>query len=338
LIILHIIHIMNIIKSFGSSHKLLGLSVLALLCTNVSAAAPTYPTRPVRIVVGFPPGGGVDTVARLVSPKLIEMWGQQVVIDNRPGAGTIIGTDLVAKSVPDGYTLLMSSSSYGVNPGLHAKLPYDPLKDLVQISQMAIQPYVFAVHPGLPATNVREFIAYARTRPGKLNFCSPGNGSGGHLASELFSLMTKIEMVHVPYRGAAPAIVDLVAGQVQLMFSTILPSLPHVKSGRLRAIAVSTAKRSIALPEVPTIAESGVAGYEASSWTGVMAPTGVAPALLAKLHQDLATAVTSPDVRAKILVDGAEPVGSSPQEFARMVRAEIPKWTKVIKAAKVTAN
>jgi tripartite-type tricarboxylate transporter receptor subunit TctC len=315
--------------------------VLASLITPAafSQTKPTYPTKPVRIIVGFTPGGGVDTVARLISIPLSEKWGQQVVIDNRPGAGTIIGTTLAAKSQPDGYTILLASSSFGINPGLQGKkLPYDPIKDFTFISQAAVQPYVFALNRNVPIQSVRDFLNYARTNPGKLNFGSPGNGSGGHLAVEYFKMMAKVELTHVPYRGVAPALVDLIGGQIQLIFSTILPSLPHVKAGRIKAIAVSTAKRSIALPDLPTISEAGVIGYEASSWTGVMAPVGVPPAIIKKLQNDVTEAVNSPTVREKILADGAEPVGSSPEEFGRMIRTELEKWSKVIKAANVTAD
>ncbi len=318
---------------------------LVLLLASLSVpvvfaqTTPVYPTKPVRIIVGFPPGGGVDTVARLLSVPLTEKWGQQVIVDNRPGAGTIIGTTIAAKSQPDGYTILLASSSYGINPGLQGKkLPYDPIKDFTFISQAAVQPYVFALSLKVPVQSVKEFLTYARANPGKLNFGSPGNGSGGHLAVEYFKMITKVNLIHVPYRGAAPALIDMVSGQIQMMFSTILPTLPHVKAGRLKAIAVSTAKRSIALPDVPTISEAGVSGYEASSWTGVMAPAGVPASIVKKLHRDVADAVNSPSVREKILIDGAEPVGSSPEEFGRMVRIEIEKWSKVIKTANVHAD
>jgi len=315
------------------------LSLLFSVSGAFAQSTTTYPTKPVRIIVGFPPGGGVDTIARLISAPLSDKWGQQVIVDNRPGAGTIIGTTLAAKAQPDGYTILLASSSYGINPGLQGKnLPYDPVKDLTFISQVAVQPYVFALNRNIPVQTVNEFLTYARANPGKMNFGSPGNGSGGHLAVEYFKMMAKLNLIHVPYRGAAPALVDLIGGQIQMMFSTILPSLPHLKAGRLKAIAVSTAKRSVALPDVPTISEAGVAGYEASSWTGVMAPAGVPAAIVKKLQRDVADAVSSPSVREKILIDGAEPVGSNPEEFGRMVRAEIEKWNKVIKAANVKAE
>jgi tripartite-type tricarboxylate transporter receptor subunit TctC len=300
---------------------------------SLPAAAQTYPTKAVRFIVPFAPGGGSDVVARAIAVKLAESWGQQAVIDNRPGAATILGTDLAAKAPPDGYTLLLASASYAINPYLRKKLPYETLKDHTPITQTAFQPYVLVVHPSVPARNVKEFLALARARPGALNFGSPGTGSGGHLAVEHFRLVTKTDMVHVPYRGGAPALTDLIAGQVQFMFPTVLAVAPHIKTGRLHSLAVSSAKRSAALPELPTIAESGVPGFEAVSWNGVMTPAGVPPAIVAKLHKDIVQALASHEVKDKLAGDGAEAVGSTPDEFTAHIRHELDKWAKVTKAA-----
>ena len=293
-----------------------------------------YPNRPIRYVVGFAPGGGPDIVARAIAVKLSEAWGQQVVVDNRPGAGTIIGTDIVAKSPADGYTLLHASASFGINPSLQTKLPYDP-KDLVAVMQTATQPYVFVVHPTVAVKNVKEFIALAKAKPNTLNFGSPGTGSGGHLAVELFKMVTATEMVHVPYRGGAPALTDLLGGQIQFMFPTILAVVQHMKGGRLRGIAMTSAKRSVALPDLPTVAESGVPGFEVSSWNGMMAPRGTPSAILAKINRDANKALNSPEVHEKLVADGAEPVGGPPEVFAGQISRDLAKWGKVIKAAGV---
>ena len=311
---------------------LLGIAVTA------GAAAQNYPARPVRFIVPFAPGGGSDVVARAIALRLGETWGQQVVVDNRPGAATILGTDLAAKAAPDGYTLLMASASYSINPYLQKKLPYQTLKDHVPVTQTAFQPYVLAVHPTVAAKSVKEFLALARAKPGTLNFGSPGTGSGGHLAVEHFRLVTHTDMVHIPYKGGAPALTDLIAGQIQFMFPTMLAIAPHAKSGRLRSLAVSSLKRSAAMPDLPTIAESGVPGFEATSWNGVMTPAGVPPAIVDRLYRDIAQTLQTPDVRDKLAADGAEAVGSSPQEFTRMIRAELDKWAKVTKAAGLKAE
>jgi len=315
---------------------------LAVVLLGIAAApgalAQNYPARPVRFIVPFAPGGGSDVVARAIALRLGETWGQQVVVDNRPGAATILGTDLAAKAAPDGYTILMASASYSINPYLQKKLPYQTLKDHVPVTQTAFQPYVLAVHPSVAAKSVKEFLALARAKPGTLNFGSPGTGSGGHLAVEHFRLVTNTDMVHIPYKGGAPALTDLIAGQIQFMFPTMLAIAPHAKSGRLRSLAVSSLKRSAAMAELPTIAESGVAGFEATSWNGVMTPAGVAPAIVDKLYRDIAQTLQTSDVRDKLAADGAEAVGSSPQEFTRMIRAEIDKWAKVTKAAGLKAE
>ena len=312
----------------------MGATLVAGAAWGAQPAGNDYPNRPIRYVVGFAPGGGTDIVARAISVKLTEAWGQQVVVDNRPGAGTIIGTDIVAKSPADGYTILHASASFSINPSLQKKLPYDP-KDLVAVMQSAMQPYVFVVHPTVPARNVKEFIALAKAKPNTLNFGSPGTGSGGHLAVELFKMTTQTDMVHVPYRGGAPALTDLLGGQIQFMFPTVLTVAQHMKGGRLRGIAMTSAKRSMALPDLPTVAESGVPGFEVTSWNGIMAPRGTPPAILAKINRDANKALGSPDVHEKLVADGAEPVGGSPEVFSNQINRDLAKWAKVIKAAGV---
>jgi len=297
------------------------------------AGAVAYPTKPVRLIVPFAPGGGTDIVARAVAHKLSGVWGQQVVVDNRGGGGTVIGTELGAKAAPDGYTILMGTTTLAINPAVRSKLPYDTLKDLVPVTQTAFQTYILAVHQSVPARDVREFIALAKARPGTLNFGSPGTGTGSHLAGELFKAMSATDLVHVPYKGSGPALSDLLGGQIQLIFGTILSTFPHVRAGRLRALGVSGAKRAAALPDVPTIAESGVPGYSATSWNGVLTPAGVPQPILRKLNADIVKVVNSAEVRERLSGDGAEPVGGSAEEFSRFIRSEIAKWAKVVKTA-----
>ncbi|OGA46189.1 MAG: hypothetical protein A3F74_04280 [Betaproteobacteria bacterium RIFCSPLOWO2_12_FULL_62_58] len=313
-------------------------AVADALAQRGAAAAEEYPTKPVRFVVPFAPGGGTDIVARTVAQKLTEAWRQQVVVDNRGGGGTIIGTELVAKSVPDGYTLLFGTTTLGINPSLRRTLPYDTLKDLEPVTQAAFQAYVLAVHPAVPARDVKEFVALAKAKPGTLNFGSPGPGSGSHLAGELFKMLSGSDIVHVPYKGSGPALSDLVGGQIQFIFGTILSTFPQVKAGRLRALGVSSAKRSSALPDVPTIAEAGVPGYSAASWNGVLTPAGVPRSILKKLNADIVKILHSAEVRERLAGDGGEPVGGSAEEFRALIRSEIAKWAKVIKAANIRAE
>lgn len=309
---------------------LFALSVTSTVCAQ---GADTYPSRPVRYLVGFVPGGGTDVVARGICHKLSEVWGQQVVVDNRPGASTIIATEIAAKSPRDGYTLLHVGNSFVINPALYRKLPYDTLKDFTPVAQTTFQPYVIVVHPSAAARSVEELIALARAKPGTLNYGSPGRGSGGHLATELFRVLSKTDMVHVPYRGGAPALADLLGGQIQLMFATSVAVSPHLKSGRLRSLAVTSGRRSAMLPEIPTVAESGLPGYQVSAFNGVMVPVGTPAHIVSKLNRDIVQALKSPDVIAKLAADGAEPVGSAPEAFARYIRDEVQKWAKVIAAA-----
>jgi tripartite-type tricarboxylate transporter receptor subunit TctC len=302
------------------------------------AGAQPYPVKPVRLIVPFAPGGGTDIMGRAVAYKLSDAWKQQVVVDNRGGGGTIIGTELAAKAPADGYTLLVGSTTFVINPTYQPNLPYDTLRDFDPITQIGSQAYLLAINPKLPARDVKEFVALLKARAGELNFGSPGRASGSHLAGELFLMTTGTRATHVAYKGTAPALADLIGGQIQFIFGTILATAPHVKSGRLRGLGSSSGKRSSVLPDLPTIAEAGVPGYSATSWTAVYAPAGVPRPVLAKLTTDVIAAVRSPEVRDKLAADGAEPIGSSPKELAAFIRSEIAKWGKVVKATGLRAE
>ena len=315
------------------------LAVGALLAFSALAAAPmagaqAYPAKPIRIVVPFPPGGATDILARAVAQKLTDAWGQAVVVDNRPGAGGNIGSEIVAKAAPDGYTLEMGTvGTHAINASLYAKMPYDHVKDFAPVILVAGVPNVLVVNPTLPVNSVQELIAYAKANPGKLNFASSGNGTSIHLAGELFKVMAGVQMTHIPYKGSAPALQDLIGGQVQLMFDNLPPSLPHIKAGKLRALAVTSATRSSALPDTPTIAESGLPGFEASSWFGVLAPAGTPPAIIARLNAEIGAWLASAEAKEKMLALGANIGGGSPEDFARHIAAETAKWQKVVKAS-----
>jgi tripartite-type tricarboxylate transporter receptor subunit TctC len=307
-------------------------AALALSAPHAAAAAEPYPARPVRFVVAFPPGGGTDIIARSIAQKLGERLGQQVLIDNRPGAGGNIGTDLVAKSSPDGYTLLMGSAGpLAINASLFARMPFDPIKDLAPVTLAASTPNVLVVHPSLPAATVRELIALAKARPGEINFASSGHGTPAHLAGELFNSMAGVKLIHVPYKGAAPALADLLGGQVQLMFSTMPPALPHVKDGKLRALAVTSLKRSPAAPDLPTVDEIALPGFEANTWHGVVVPAGTPGAIVARLNREIVAILHLPDVVERLSGQGAEALGSTPEEFAAYIKSESVKWAKVVR-------
>jgi len=311
-------------------------AALAASLAATAVLAQVYPGKPIRLIVPFAAGGGNDNVARLVGKRLADSLGQPVVIDNRPGAGGVVGAELAAKSAPDGYTLFLGGvGSHAINPNLHAKLPYDPIKDFAPVSLLAQAPLVLVVHPSVPVHDVAEFIAYARAHPGRLNFASNGNGSSSQLAAVMFASMAGVDMVHVPYKGLAPALTDLLAGEVQLMFSSVVAILPHIKAGKLRAIAVTGAKRLASMPELPTIAESGLPGYEASSWYGILAPAGTPRDIVVRLNAELAKALEQPEVRNSLLAEGAEPAGGSPERFAAHIRAEMERLGKIIRDAKI---
>jgi len=307
---------------------------VALASATVAAQAQTaYPTRAVRLIVPSSPGGGTDISARILAPQLTQFLGQQVVVENRPGAGTMIGGEAVARAAPDGYTLLMGISTLAINPAMYKKVPYDALKDLAPISQAVALSNVLVIHPSLPPRNLKEFIAFAKARPGQINFASAGVGTSPHLSMELFLVLANLKMLHVPYKGSGPGVTDLLAGHVPVMMPNMLSAQPHIKSARLRALGVTGTKRAPGADDIPTIAEAGVPGYEAVQWYGVLAPAGTPRDIIAKLHAGVVRALQNPDVRKRLMNDGAEPVGSSPAEFTDYLRAETGKWAKVIKAA-----
>ncbi len=310
------------------------LLAAAVLVFAGSALAQTWPSKPVRLIVPYPPGGSADILARAIGQKLAEGLGQQVVIDNRPGAGTAIGAEATAKAAADGYTVMLGTvSSHAINPALTPGLKYDPVKDFAPVSLVASIPFALIVHPSLPVHSVKELIALAKSKPGALNFSSAGTGTSNHLAGELFKSMTGTFMVHIPYKGSAPALNDLIAGQVQLMFDLVLTTAPHVKSGAVRALAVTGRERSAALPGVPTVAESGVPGYEVSAWFGIFAPAGTPAAVIGTLNAETVKALRQPDLRDRMASQGAEPVTSTPEQFAAYVKEELAKWTRVVKAS-----
>lgn len=311
-----------------------GWALLAVACTfpEVGALAQTYPSKPIRIVVPFPPGGPADILSRIIGQNLAESWGQQAVIDNRAGAGGNIGSEIVAKAPPDGYTLLMGFvGTHAINASLYSAMPYDNVKDFEPVSLVAMVTIVLVVHPSIPANSVKELIVVAKSRPGQLTFGSPGNGTPQHLAGELFNTMASVKMVHIPYKGAVPALTDLLGGRVSLIFSSMPPALPHVKAGKLRALAVTSAKRSSAAPNLPTIAESGLPGYEVINWYGILAPAGTPKEIVARLNSEILKILNIADVKERLSVQGAETFGSTPQEFAAYIRKETEKWAKVVK-------
>ena len=322
---------------FAGLRRFLALAPLALLVafgTPTAAAAQGFPSKPVRLVVPFPAGGPLDATGRLIAQRLSEAWGQSVVVDNRPGAGGNIGADLVAKSAPDGYTVVMGAlSTHAVNPHLYTKMPYDALKDFAPITNVAITPNVLVINPSLPVNSVRELIGYAKANPGKLSFGSGSNGSAGHLAGELLKLDTGIDMVHVPFKGAAPATQALLAGDTQLMFDNLANATPQVKAGRLKALAVTTAQRSRLAPDLPTMAEAGVPGFDISTWFGLLAPAGTPRDIVAKWNADVVRILNTPDVREKLLAQGAEPAPSTPEQFAQFIAQEYAKYGKIVKAS-----
>jgi len=298
----------------------------------------TYPARPIRMIVPQSAGGSTDLAARLVAQRMGDQLGQTVIVDNRPGAGSLNGTEIVAKAAPDGHTLLTVAASFAINPALHKKLPFDPIRDFAPVTMLCSLPHILVVHPSVPVKSVKELIALARSKPGELNFGSSGIATSTHLAAELFMHMTGTRMVNVPYKGGAPGMIALLGGQVQLYFATISTALPHIKSGKIRALAVTSAKRSVAAPEFPTIAEAGVAGYQHASWVGTFAPAKTPRAVVARLNAEAVKTVQAPEVRTALLRDGLEAVGNSPEEFAAIVKSEVAKWMKIVPAAGVKAE
>ncbi len=316
-------------------------SALLLVAGMLSshAGALPYPAKPIHFVVPYPAGGPLDAVARLLGQRVSERVKQPVIVENKPGAGGNIGADFVAKSPPDGYTILMGAvATHAINPTLYASIPYDAEKDFKPVTQLASTPNVLVVNPSLPVHDVREFIAYAKANPGKLNFGSGSTGSAGHLAGELFKSMAGVEMTHVPYKGAAPAMNDLVSGQINLMFDNLASSLAQVKAGRIRALAVTTASRSPLAPELPTIAESGLPGFDINTWFGLFVPAATPAEVVEVLHDEFNRALADPAIREKMLALGAEPVGSTPAQFAAYIRSESAKYARIIKASGAKAD
>lgn len=301
--------------------------------------AQTFPARPVRILVAFPPGGGTDIVARIISPRLTEIWGQQVIVENRAGASGVIGTEAAARSAPDGHTLFMATMGNAtVNQHLYPKMPVDPLRDLSPLSQVVAVHFVMVAHPSLPARNVKELIALARSRPGQINYSSSGPGGAPHLGMELFKSMAKVNLVHIPYKGSGPSFADLIGGQVSLTSDSLVQALPYIRADRLRALGVLGAKRSPLIPDVPTIAESGVPGYELTNWFGLLTPSGTPRELVSRINGAVVKVLQQPDVREKLVAMGADVVGSSPDEFGAFMQAESAKWAKVIGEAHIRAE
>ena len=307
------------------------IGVAALLFAVTGALAQSYPARSVRLIVPSSPGGGTDITARIIAPKLSEYLGQQVVVENRAGAGTMIGGEAVARATPDGYTILMGISTLAINPAMYKKVPYDALKDFAPISQVVALPNVLVTHPSLPVKSVKELIGFARARPGQINFASAGVGTNPHFAMELFNSMAGVKMIHVPYKGSGQGVIDLLAGHVTVMTPSILTAMGYVKDKRLRALGVTSAKRAVGAPDIPTISEAGLAGYEAVQWFGVLAPAGTPAAIVTRLHKEIVRTLQAADVRQKLVSDGADPVGSSPDEFAAFLKAETAKWARVAK-------
>ena len=312
--------------------------MLALAALNAASQPAAYPNKPVRLIVGAPPGGGNDIMARLIAQKLSEGLGQQVVVENRPGAGATIATDLVAKSAPDGYTLFMTPSAHALSPSIYRKLPFDPVKDFAAIGQMATVPLVVIVNMSLPAASLRELIELARARPGSLNFGSGGSGAAQHLATEFLKSLTGIEMVHVPYKGSGQAIPDLIGGQIQLMIEPLPSALPHIRGGKVRALAVTTRQRSASLPDVPTAEEAGLSGFEVMAWYGLLAPAGTPAEVVSRLNAEMNKALAQPAMRDSLAAQGAIPVSGPPQQFMDLIVAEIAKWRPIIQKAGIRAD
>jgi len=315
--------------------------VLALLWgagARAVIAQDYYPSKPIRLVVPFGAGGTTDVLARAIGQRLTEAWGQPVVVENRPGAGGNIGTESVAKSAADGYTMLLISVGFASNPALYSKLPFDPIKDFAPVTLVATTQNVLIVHPSVPARSARELIQLAKSRPGQLNFGSSGTGTSQHLAGELFKSMAGVQMQHVPYRGSAPALTALIGGEVSLMFNNLLTALPHVKAGRLRALAVTSAERSPAAPEIPTMAESGLPGYDVSTWYGLLVPAGTPKEIVARLNAEVVRILNLPELKERLRSQGADVIPSTPDQFAAHIRQEMVKWAQVVRQSGARAD
>lgn len=315
---------------------LASIAVLGAIGSGAALAqtAATFPAKPVRFIAPFPPGGSTDLLARLVAIKLTEAWGQQVTVENRGGAGGTIGVELAARAAPDGYTIVMGHvGTFGFNPTLYPKLPYDAIRDFAPITVLATVPNGMAVHPSLPVKTARDFVALAKAKPGELLYASGGSGSASHLAGEYFKLLTKIDMVHVPYKGTGPAMISMISGQTTMTITGMVALMPHVKSNRLKLLGVATMKRLSIMPDIPTINESGVPGYDANQWYGVLTQAAVPRDIIAKLHADIVKVLARPDIKERLAADGAEAVANTPEQFAAHIKAEIARWAPVVKAS-----
>jgi tripartite-type tricarboxylate transporter receptor subunit TctC len=321
---------MHIISA--ASRVVLVLYAVTLGAFPTLASAQTYPQKPIRFILPFPPGGGTDTLGRIVGQKLGESLGQQVVIDNRPGAGANIGAELAAKSPPDGYTIFMGNVAHTINASLYSKLNYDLVKDFAPVTMLGLTANIVVVHPSVPAKSLKELIALAKARPGELNYASSGSGSSSHLAGELFKNMAHINMTHIPYKGGGPAVVNLISGEASVGFATMPSALPHVKAGKLRALAVTTSQRSQAAPDLPTVAEAGVPGYEASTWYCLLLPAGTPHDIVARLNAEMVKVLRHADVKNRLTGLGYEITTTTPEQLAAHIRSEIAKWGKVVKA------
>ncbi len=320
----------------GTVRKLL-IATLVAGVAGVAAAQP-YPSKPIRLIVPLAPGGPSDTLARTVALRLTEVIGQSVVVENRAGAGGVVGTEIAAKSPPDGYTMILVSTSFTINASLYPRLPYDTLKDLAAVTMLASGPYLIAVHPSLPVKSMKELIALAKARPGQLNYASGGSGTGPHMSLELLKLGTGVSIVHIPNKGAGPALIDLMAGHVQVQPVNILVGLPQARAGKLRALAVTTAKRSAAAPELPTVAETVVPGFNEGGQHGILVPAGVPREVVARLHQSIVKVLQNPDVKDRLASEGSEVVGNTPEQYGAIIRSDIEKWAKVIQRTGIRVN
>ena len=327
---------MNAKFSIGLAFAVTAFSGLAAAQDKVAQdkAAAAYPNKPIRMIVPFAPGGGLDISTRLIGQKLTEKWGQSIVVDTRPGAATIVGTEIASKAAPDGYTMLMITTTFAINPSLYAKLPYNPLKDFTPVTQLNSQPNIVVVNASLPVSSVKELIAMAKGKPGELTFATPGAGSAPHLSAELFQRTAGIQMIHVPYKGIPPAITDLIGGRISMLFTTTISAVPHIKAGKVKGLAITSAKRLDSMPEVPTIGET-LKGYSAEAFQGMVAPAGVPRPIVDKLAREVIAALQTPDLIKAFAASGAVAVGSTPAEFATFLNSEMAKWGKVIKEANI---
>jgi tripartite-type tricarboxylate transporter receptor subunit TctC len=313
-------------------------TVILAVHTGISTAAETFPTRPIRLISPFAPGGGNDIMSRTLGAAMSKGLGQSIVVDNRPGANTILAMEILARATPDGYTLLTTSSSQATNATLYAKLPYDSVKSFAPVSRIGVSPLIVVINPSLPIKNVNDLIAAAKTKPGGIMYPSAGTGNSTHLAGELFAAMASITLTHVPYKGLGPGLLDLMSGRLQAAFSTAPSALPHVKTGRLRALAVTSSARSALAPGLPTVAESGIPGYDASTWYGIIAPAGTPHAVIARLNREMATVLATPEFKEQLMSAGADPAPNTPEQFAALIQSEIAKWAKVIKLSGAKAE